>query len=518
MQMHRLLQIVSRSISGLRAFLETRRASMAPMLALTLPVILLVTAGAVDFSLAVGSKTDLQDAADAASLAVAVATAANPNTTEASLKALALTTLVSNYKGGTPTITDFHVCAPVQNDCTDGSLTLTADTVTIAASAPTSCTLAGVLPAICGNGKPTVNAKTTTVIGFGATMQLNIVMDSSASMIVGATPADVQLIENWMGYTTTTTTPVQTCTGKGRSQTCTTTNVTTTNYPNWNSMEPNDPGPNFSGDDPPCAFACHDVGSSTTSADIAMGLANAKTAGATTRFEVMTSAASQLISNIQTQATNNTTLAKNTYLFNVLSFDDTVHTWGSSNMSYSAAQSAVAAVTPGMDTHLVTVMPQLASTIGVNGTGASAASPLKFMILVTDGLQSDRTGNYSGVPSGYDSAWNYNPIYLTPYATTISQAQCNTIKNNGVVLAVLETPYVPLTGQDPVYHPYESEVRHVIYPGGPNGGNPVSAVSAALSSCATSGYYFQAVNSTDIATGFLTLTNKFLAQSSYIAK
>jgi hypothetical protein len=189
-------------------------------------------------------------------------------------------------------------------------------------------------------------------------------------------------------------------------------------------------------------------------------------------------------------------------------------------MSYTAATAAVAAVTPGMDTHLDTVMPALASTIGTNGNGSSAASPLKFMILVTDGLQSDRVWNYSykGLTTGYDSAWNYSPIDIGTYAAPISQSQCNTLKNNGVVLAVLETPYVPLTGQDPHYHPYESEVRHVIYPGGPNGGNPVSAVSAALSSCATTGYYFQAVNSTDIATGFLTLTNKFLAQSAYISK
>lgn len=499
MRQARLFKFVSRPIRGLRAFIAMRRGSMAPMLALTLPVILLVVAGSIDFSLAVSSKTDLQDAADAASLAVAVATAANPNTPETTLKTLAQTTLGANFKGTTPTITDFHVCAPVQNDCTDNGGTMKNDTVTIAASAPTSCTLAAVLPAVCTSGVQTVNARTTTVIGFGATMQLNVVMDSSASMIVGATPADVTLIENWMGLKTIKN-------GK-------------TTYPNWNAMEPNDPGPTFQADNPPCAFACHDVGASTTSADIAMGLANAKTAGATTRFNVMISAAQQLITSIQTQAASNTNLAKNTYLFNILSFDDSVHTWGSTNMSYAAAQTAVSSVTPGMDTHLATVMSTLISTIGANGNGSSASSPLKFMILVTDGLQSDRVWNYNypGITVGYDSAWNYNSTDFGTYAAPISQSQCNQIKNNGVVLAVLETPYVPLTGQDPKYLPYEGEVRHVIYPGGPNGGNPVSAVSAALSSCATTGYYFQAVNSTDIATGFLTLTNKFLAQSSYIS-
>jgi len=499
MQMHRLFKIVSRPLSALRGFLDTRRGAMAPMLALTLPVILLVVVGSIDFSLAVGSKSDLQDAADAASLAVAAATAANPNTTEATLKTLAQTTLTANYKGNTPTITDFHVCAPVQNDCTDSGATLKSDTVTIGASAPTACSLAAVLPSICGNGTPTVNAKAVTVIGFGATMQLNIVMDSSASMIVGATTSDVTLIANWMSYSTTTKV-------KG---------VTTTNYPNWNAMEPNDPGPAFAGDNPPCAFACHDLGGSTTGADVSQGLANAHTAGATTRFDVMTSAATQLISSIQTEAASNTTLAKNTYLFNVLSFDDSVHTWGATNMTYSAATAAVASVTPGLDTHLSNAMSSLITTIGSNGNGSSASSPLKFMILVTDGLQSDRNLNWSGTSTGYDSAWNYHPTTYGGYATTISQSQCNQIKSNGVVLAVLETPYVPLTGMDPNVQPYEKTVRHVIYPGGPGS---TSVVSTALSNCASTGYYFQAVNSTDIATGFLTLTNKFLAQSSYISQ
>jgi Flp pilus assembly protein TadG len=507
------IKTLSRPLRGLRRFLGTRRGSMAPMLALTMPVILLVIVGSLDFSLSVGSKSDLQDATDAASLAVATATAANPNTPETTLKTLAQTTLASNFKGGAPTITDFHVCAPVQNDCTDGATTMASNTVAIAASAPTTCTLAAVLPSVCGNGSPTVNARTTTVIGFGATMQLNIVMDSSASMIVGATPADVQLIENWMGYSTTTTTTTQVCDKKGKN--CSNQTTTTTNYPNWNAMEPNDPGPTFSGDNPPCAFACHDVGGSTTSSDIQMGLANARTAGATTRYDVMISAAQQLISSVQTEAQSDTTLAKNIYLFNIYSFDDTVHTYGSSNMSFAAAQSAVKQVVPGLDTHLATAMSSLIGLVGSNGTGASAASPLKFMILVTDGLQSDRNANWSGTSTGYDSAWNWSPTTFGGYATTISQTQCNQIKNAGVVLAVLETPYVPLTGQSPQVHPYEDTVRHVIYPGG---SGSTSVVSTALSNCASSGYYFQAVNATDIQTGFLTLTNQFVAQSSRISK
>jgi len=80
---------------------------------------------------------------------------------------------------------------------------------------------------------------------------------------------------------------------------------------------------------------------------------------------------------------------------------------------------------------------------------------------------------------------------------------------------VLETPYVPLTGQSPNVQPYEKTVRHTIYPGGPSGS---SVISSALQTCASTGYYFQATNSSQIATGFLTLADKFLEQSAYISK
>jgi hypothetical protein len=160
-------------------------------------------------------------------------------------------------------------------------------------------------------------------------------------------------------------------------------------------------------------------------------------------------------------------------------------------------------------------MTTLTSDVGTNGNGSSTASPLKFVILVTDGLQSDRDNNWSCSSWAFDNAWNFSPTCYGGYAAPIDLTKCAAMKANGVVLAVLETPYVPLTGQSPNVKPYEETVRHTIYPNGPNG---ASAVSTALSQCASSGYYFQATNSSDIATGFLTLTNEFLSKSAYISK
>jgi len=477
-----------------RAFGD-RRASVAPIVAILAPTLILLGLGTTDAALGVDTKNDLQNATDAAALAVAHAVLANANTTEAALQITAQAVLNNDFKGKPPTITAFHVCAPVQNDCKMNGVALPSDTVTLDTQAVALCTLC-----LSGGSTQTVKGATQTVIGFSKTMQINLVMDSSASMIVGSTSTDVNTIATWVSA-------------------------------NWNSVKVGDPGPCYNGgsgtcltaDNPPCAFACHDEGSNTTAADIATGLTNAHSAGATTRFDVMTSAARQLITYVAGLASSNTLLAKNTYVYNVYSFDTALHTWGASNMTSTAAQTAVLSVSPGLDTWLSNDMTSLISTVGSSGSGTSAASPLKFVILVTDGLQSDRNNNWS-CNWGTDKAWGYvNPVWpgnstvctSGGYAGPISTTQCQSLKNNGVVLAVLETPYVPLTGQSPDVGPYERTVRNTIFPGGPTGS---STISAALQACASTGYYYQATSASQISTGFLQLTNQFLQHSTYISQ
>jgi len=470
----------------LRRFAADHRGQVAIIFSLLLPVLAILIAGGIDASFAVNARTSLQDASDEASLAASISAAQNPNMTEAQLKTVANNALDSNFHTSTPTITEFHVCAPIQNDCTASTGAMQMGTVFLSASAPATCMFASLVPAFCvGGSTQTVGSDSVTNIAFGTTVQLNVVMDSSASMIVGSTPADVTTISNWV-------------------------------LANWSQVKPGDPAPYTGGDDPPCAFACHDVGDSTTPADVAMGLTNAHASGATTRFDVMISAAQQLVNHVQTEATNNSQNRTNTYLFNIMSFDTTLHQYGATNIStFPAALTAVGQVSPGLDTYLDNAMTSLVTQVGTNGTGTSTASPLKFVILVTDGLQSDRDLDWQNCTSHpYSSAWNFYDC-VGGFAAPINTALCTQMKNNGIVLAVLETPYVPLTGQDPNNTPYESNVRGTIYPGGPN---TPSTVSTALQACASQGYYFQAVNSSDIATGFTDLTDQFLARSSLIVK
>lgn len=448
---------------------------------------LLVVGGGLDVSMAVNERTKLQAAADAVALAVSIEVAKNPNDTLATLQSKAGAFLAANLGANSgANIASLHVCAPIQNDCTnyDGS-TMAQETVAVRVTGTAYCAFGTVISGLCsasGGAAQNVSANSTTAIGFNKNIQLNILLDSSASMIVGSTGNDVTLISNWVSS-------------------------------HWNSVKPGDPYPYNGGDNPPCAFACHDIGGSTTSTDIVTGLTNAHSAGATTRFDVMISAARQLLSHIQTEITTNSQYSRNTYMYNVMSFDTSLHSWGSSNMlTTSAATSAVNQVTPGLDTHMADALSSLISSLGQAGSGVTSSTPLKFLIIVTDGLQSDRDNNWACNYWDWDSNWNYN-VCFGGYATTISSSQCSQLKANGIVVAVLETPYVPLTGQSPNVAPYEKTVRSVIYPSGPNG---PSSVSSALQACASTGYYFQATNSSQIATGFTTLTDKFLASVPFI--
>jgi len=535
-----------------RRFAGDKRANVLIMFGLTLPILLAIVAGGIDFSYAEGAKSNLQDASDAASLAVSAEVVLHPNDTVQTLQTLATATLKANDGAGA--ITSFQVCAPIATSSNCSGMANNTVNVTAQASAP--CIPVPIPTTVCRGSPPmqTVTTSSTTVLGFGATLQLNVVMDSSGSMIVGATPGDVAGIATWTGQEVDVPVYTNECTG-GRHSTCQEVQTgTTQTYPNWASIKPSDPGPTFSGDNPPCAFACHDEGDSTTAADMAQGLVNAHAATnavtglpVQTRFDVMISAAQALVNHVQAETQGSSTLAKNTYVFNIYSFDTSIHKYGGSNLNFSQALTQVGNVAPGLDTYLNESMATFAGTgtnsIGANGTGASTASPLKFMILVTDGLESSRDSNWNS-PNGtlaHDPNFGpyptFNPangayptsadnaranssqlplnIKLGGFAGPITAANCTTLKNEGVVLAVLETPYVPLDGQDGHVQPYEQTVRHVIYPSGAAAG---SVVSTALQACASTGYYFQAVNSSDIQTGFLALTDKFVQHSAYISQ
>ena len=179
----------TRAPAGLRGFARRfagdKRANVLIMFGLLLPVLLALVGAGLDFSFDEDAHVRLQDATDAAGLAVSAEVVKNPNENESTLQQLALSVLQANYPnpdGGTiaATITGFHVCAPVQNDCNNGGSTMANDTVAIATQTTAPCIPLPIPTTVCAGSPPgqTIHASAQTVIGFGATLQLNIVMDT----------------------------------------------------------------------------------------------------------------------------------------------------------------------------------------------------------------------------------------------------------------------------------------------------------------------------------------------------
>ncbi len=510
----------------LRDLLSDRRGAIAVIFAVLAPVMVLCAIGVINVATLDSTKTHLQDATDAAALAVSAAVSANPNTTEPALKATATTLLQTDFQNGsqtvntfTPSISSFSVCTPVAvADClvVNGQPSVT-NTVSMVTTVRAHCYASLVMPGLCNSAEQSVpmTVSNTTNIGFAANIQINMLLDVSGSMIVGSTQNDVQSVINW------------------------------NNIPaNWATVhDPNENSQPFQ-QTTPCAFACHDQGPSssgvngpTTSgsanSDMQLGLTNAHAAGATTRYDVMVQSAGQVIQQEQANIAGNSQLAKNSYYFNIYSIADSLTNVYKATVpnDWTDPVTSLNKLYVGLDTHLNENLPAFANTVGTNGTGATAATPLKFVVLITDGVESDfysdfySCGNY--VP---DAAWNVSPYQaygsMSPgwpgyyetgcFTQPMSTAQCTAMKNNGVVLAVLETPYVPLTGQDTGQdNLYEFFVRHILFPNGPGSS---STVSAALQSCATTGYYYQAnpSDSSSIAKGLANLINKFLASTAYL--
>lgn len=573
-----------------------------------------------------------------------------------------------------------------------------------------------------------------------------LILDTSASMMVGSTPSDQAKVAKWVSDYDTK--PAAAAGTVSVPSTCMVF-ASCANLPlapDWmnNYAYPGKGQGVFAGvqaapnnDITPCAFACHEENGSTVFYvnDMQQGELVAAAVGATTRFDVMKQALVNDPVNQDANYCNSTgypvtacantcppttppadppaclqyegllpfirdhfqaTYARatlNTFSYNLYGFN-----WGiggganepptaefnpngpgaivyTDNSQYhvvnqtslTSVAAAVNKLTIGLDTHLnppvnssyTAVLPALASIVGTTNSaclpvGSCANNPLKFVIIVTDGLNSDRNWNCgptncayppdpipssitqepSIAPATYCAMWNvtvpgniplfdgvpmwqgtgvtgahgpadagnigqchnnnYNPGFflgasppavtspagsspsysgVSPYDITkvngtastdnlsydltgqnavwyagpIQTSYCQTMRKNGglldhvvngtnpgVTIAVLETPYVPMTGQDPIYYPYEGSVQAVIWPLGnpathiyptytPTGSAtsvPMSALSQALQSCATPGglFYFQAASDSAIATGFKTLFDNFIGQIVHISK
>ncbi len=457
-------------------FARDRKANVAIIFALTLVPIVFLLGMALDYTLALRQREQLNAAADAAAIA-AVRPAMLTQSDATIVKATAETVFAAkaNLPGlasvPTPTVT-----------VVDSGL---ARTITVSYAAQSVNNFAGVL----GRQTWPISGTATARASSAPNMNFYLLMDDSPSMGIGATAGD---ISNLIKYTA----PAYQAAGASQS----------------------------------CGFACHQT-NIAHDGGTQDNLAIARSRNITLRIDLVTSAVNQLLnawSNCPQSgvsggvmqcmaALNNTTYKAALYTFdlglNTLASLTTPTAAGTQVSSISlmavAYQNCVNVSNnckTDNGTNIAGALTTLNGIMPAPGLGSNAAgdTPQEVVFLVTDGVE-DKI-----VSTCPNATFASNSRCQQPLDT----AMCTTIKNRGIKIAVLYTEYLqlianPSTGIQKTDGWYMSWIDKYDQPTSLTG-----QIAQNLQSCASPGFYKSVQNGGDISKA---LTDLFIQVASSTA-
>lgn len=250
-----------------------------------------------------------------------------------------------------------------------------------------------------------------------------------------------------------------------------------------------------------CVFACHTAEGGPykikgktyyTTYDVSQAL------GVTLRRDVMNSAAKKVISMIDGVDPSHERIKIGVYYFNtdVTKAQDLTYDTSKATAALSGTYSNLGVDGTYFDTSLTTMR----SIVGTAGDGSTAAKPLKLVLMVTDGIQSQRSWVLSG-----SSTW--------PKVAPNKPNNCTSIKANGATFGVLYTEYLSIAGD----WGYEATVGSTMPSswGSLDKGTSASITRRdylpyALGDCASSGYFMSANSAGDIESGLTSLFDKWI--------
>jgi len=232
-----------------------------------------------------------------------------------------------------------------------------------------------------------------------------------------------------------------------------------------------------------CALACHDKTNGTDSYGWALNK------GIELRYQVV----NRGVQNLLTYLNGNPTL-KSHVRVGLWSFDDTLTRLSSVTSSFSLVSSnfpapALASTDASAATPFNKLIGSFITAVGSAGDGSSPSSPQKMVIIATDGVN-DPT-----------RAW-VSEASLRPQVKVFDTSFCTTFKSKGVTVAIINTPYYPMTWD----WGYNATLGQ---PGSLGGATRVDDIPIALSACAGK-YFTVASNVSAIQSAF---TNLFVAAS-----
>ena len=391
---------------------------------------------------------------------------------------------------------------------TEATITSSSATITPGITNLTvSVTYTASVPLIFGAflGKPTVSISGLSTASVNAPPYVNfyLLLDNSPSMGLGATSTDISNLITLTAHQSSTVSP----------------NVQSGSIARAN-----------------CAFACHqhtfNSSGHITGDDTTDNYHIAKANGVTLRIDVLRTATQQL-----TQTASNAETLSNQFGMAVYTFSDTFQTIAPLSTNMTTVSTNAAAIDLAYaywnqrdaQTSYDTALHYMNSIIPNAGNGSSSVSPLEFLFLVTDGVQDAPVSSSSGSadpadpPSTYlplnnqpnlanSLAGNVNSGRLISLIDTSGTSMCTTIKNRGIKIAVLYTPYMPVTN-NAFYNTWIGATSTSL-----NNNNPVNpndptdpasnGVGIALKACASTGFYYQVTPTSGISDAMTALFQK----------
>lgn len=443
---------MSESLRRARAFVAERDGSVAILFALALLVLVLVMGIAVDYGQVSLANVRLREAADSAVLqAVGDHQSDAPGPlrvaaaqTEAQQRFLALAAQ------GRYTNPSAQAVASATNPMTVS--------LTYSATVPSTFgRIAGVTSYLVSN----VSSATSGGSGGGSSKYVDIylLVDVSGSMGIGASAADQTLMGNDA-------------------------NIGNLDYGNF----PGDTAPG-------CMFGCHSISSGTD--------AIARQDGATLRIDVVQKALQQIVAASQSASPGS-------IQFSLITFGDNVTVQAPLSSNFSTISNAVSNIQLAGDysgTSAGYALNYVTNIIPTPGDGSSAAKPLVYVILATDGVEnainftdalwtSGSPPNPNAYPS-YSRSTEVSPFpHKVPYSSDpamelsgIDPAWCQPLKTKGAQVMTLEMPYVV---PPPLYGGNDPRLIYIK-------GTLLPIIPGELTACASQpSYHISATDPTDI--------------------
>jgi Flp pilus assembly protein TadG len=419
-------------INLLRRFARDRGANVAIIFALASIPTIYLLGIGLDFSSAVRRQSQLDAAADAAAIAAVTPAMMAQNST------VATTTATNIFNGKAVGLSGLASTPTPTVTITNNGLVRTA-TVSYTANATNN------FPSLLGKTSWAISGSSSASSTVMPNINFYLLLDSSPSMAIAGTPAGI-------------TTMVNNTASQGG-----------------------------------CAFACHESNPSADNLGNPGGIDNyqlARNLGVTLRIDLLAQATASLMTTAKaTEAANG-----NTYKVAIYTFDVAVNTIQTLTSNLTTAQNAASNIqvlkvydnncltssncNNDEDTNWDLALSSINSTMPNPGGGTNVGNdtPQEVLFIVTDGVEDE---NVNGTRT---------------YA--MSAAECTTIKNRGIRIAVLYTEYLPLPTND-WYNTYIAPIQ--------------SNIAPTMQACASPGLFFDVASGGDISSAMTALFQQAVA-------